>query len=89
MNNYISDVADLFIRRRGRALNLSPLDWTMIEKWQRDGVPLRIVLRAIDDVFDKMETKPKRLRPQIKSISYCADEIETAFENWLELQVGK
>ncbi len=87
--NYLSEVSDLFLQRRGGALHLSPLDWTVIEKWQREDVPLFIVIRAVNNIFDKIEMKPKRLRPQIKSITYCAEEIESAFETWLEMQVGK
>lgn len=88
-SNYLSEVSDLFLRRRGTTLNLSPLDWQKISEWELEQIPLRIVIRAINDVFDTIEQKPKRLRPQIKSISYCAEEIEIAFEEWLSLQVGK
>lgn len=89
MANYLSEVSDLFLRRRGSTLGLSPLDWQTIDQWERDGIPLRIVIRVINEVFDNIEMKPKKLRPRVKSISYCADEIEIAFENWCELQVGK
>jgi hypothetical protein len=88
-SNYLSAVSDVFLQRRGSTLHLSPLDWTVIEKWQTDGIPLFIVVRAVNDVFDKIEMKPKQLQPQIKSIAYCAEEIVSAFENWLELQIGK
>ncbi len=89
MNSYIFSVANLFLQRRGSSLGLSPLDWQTISDWEKEGVPLRIVFRSIDDIFDNIEMKPKRLRTQVKSISYCAEEIETAFNNWLALQIGK
>lgn len=89
MSNYFTEVSDLFIKRRGTTLNLSPLDWQIIAEWENEQIPLHIVIRAINDLFDKIEEKPKRLRPRVKSIAYCADEIEIAFEEWLSLQVGK
>lgn len=88
-SNYLSEVTNLFLQRRGRALNISPLDWQTIAEWEQRGIPLRIVLRAINDVFDKYYMQPKAKQKPVKSISYCAEEIETAFEMWCELQVGK
>ncbi len=89
MSNYISEVADLFLRRRGSTLNLSPLDWQTISEWELQQIPLRVVIRAINDIFDKIEMKLKHLRPRVKSISFCAEEIQTAFVNWREMQVGR
>lgn len=89
MSNYLSEVSSLFLRRRGSPLNLSPLDWQTISEWELQGIPLHVVCRVINDVFDKYEMLPKNKKRQIKSISYCAEEIEIAFENWLEMQVGK
>lgn len=88
MSNYLSEVSDLFLRRRGTTLNLSPMDWQIISEWELH-IPLFIVLRSINNVFDIIEMKPKHLRPRVKSISYCAEEIEIAYEEWAALQVGK
>lgn len=67
---------------------LSPLDWALIESWQERGVPLKIVLRAIENVFDGVDKNPHRQRT-IKSLTYCREEIETQYAEWLESQVGK
>lgn len=88
-SNYLSEVTNLFICRRGGIAQLSPLDWTIIDQWERDGIPLRIVLRAINEVFDNLEEKYPIRKASIKSISYCQEEIEACFEEWLEMQVGK
>lgn len=88
MSNYLSEVENLFIKRRGSTLGLSPLDWQIIAEWQRQGIPLSLVLRAINDVFDNYETLPKKKKRPIKSISYCAEEIEASFEEFLQLRVG-
>lgn len=85
--NYFSEIEETFIRRRGKNLFLSPLDWALIETWQEREVPLHIVLRAIEKVFDNFE-KSKKKRT-VKSLAFCSEEIEAQYEEWLESQVGK
>lgn len=86
--NYFTEIEETFIRRRGRNLLLSPLDWTLIENWQEREVPLHIILRAIESVFDTAEKQPNKKRT-IKSLSYCKEEIEAQFAEWAEMQAGK
>lgn len=86
--NYFTEIEELFVRRRGRNLMLSPLDWALIEQWQERGVPLHIVLSSIEKVFDGVDQQPNRKRT-IKSISYCKEEIEAQYAEWLDRQVGK
>lgn len=86
--NYFSEIEELFIRRRGRNLLLSPLDWALIESWQEREVPLHIILRGIERVFDAADKQPARKRT-IKSLLYCKEEIEAQYSEWLERQVGK
>lgn len=83
------EVSNSFLQRRGSTLQMSPLDWQLISEWELQQIPLRVVCRAINDVFDKYHEQPKKKQRPVKSIAYCADEIETAFDNWCELQVGK
>lgn len=85
--NYFTEIEEAFIRRRGRNLLLSPLDWSLIESWQEREIPLHIVLRAIESVFDAMDKKPSRTR-SIKSISYCKEEIEAQYEEWVRSRTG-
>jgi hypothetical protein len=86
--NYFSEIEETFNRRRGKYLFLSPLDWALIESWQERGVPLHIILRGIEKVFDGVDNQPKRRR-SVKSLMYCREEIEAQYEEWLERQVGK
>ena len=86
--NYFSEIEELFIRRRGRNLLLSPLDWALIESWQEREVPLHIIVRGIEQVFDKADKQPNKKRP-IKSLLYCKEEVEAQFADWLESQIGK
>ena len=85
--NYFTEIEETFIRRRGKNLLLSPLDWALIESWQEREVPLHIVLRGIERVFDTIDKQPHRKR-SVKSLFYCKEEIEAQFAEWLESQVG-
>jgi len=69
-------------------LLLSPLDWALIETWQERGVPLHIILRGIEKIFDAVDQQPTRKRT-IKSLMYCREEIEAQYAEWLERQTGK
>jgi hypothetical protein len=85
--NYFTEIEDAFIRRRGKHLLLSPIDWAMIEGWQERGIPLHIVLRGIETVFDVFDKNP---RPRtIKGLLFCREEIEAQYQEWLASQVGK
>lgn len=86
--NYFTEIEETFIKRRGKSLLLSPLDWALIETWQEREVPLSIVLRSIEKVFDNADAQPNRKR-SIKSIAYCKEEVEAQFAEWLETQTGK
>jgi len=86
--NYYTEIEDTFVRRRGRHLFLSPLDWALIEAWQDRGIPLHIVLRSIESVFDVFDKQPAGTRT-IKSLLYCREEIEVQYKEWMTSQAGK
>jgi hypothetical protein len=84
--NYFTEIEDAFIRRRGKHLFLSPMDWALIESWKERGVPLHVALRAIETVFDNQAARASRR--SIKSLLYCQEEVEAQFAEWLETQLG-
>src|SRR3954452_18583262 len=84
--NYFTEVEDAFIRRRGRHLLLSPLDWALIESWKEMGVPLHVALRGIEKAFDSYEARPRKR--SVKSLMYCQEEVEAQYAEWLEAQLG-
>ncbi len=84
--NYFTEIEDTFIRRRGKHLLLSPMDWALIESWKEMGVPLHVALRGIERSFDSFESKPRRRT--VKSLLYCQEEVEAQFAEWQEAQVG-
>ena len=36
--NYFTEIEDAFVRRRGKHLLVSPLDWSLMESWKAAGV---------------------------------------------------
>jgi hypothetical protein len=86
--NYYTEIEETFVRRRGRNLFLSPLDWALMEVWQERGIPLHIVIRSSESVFDVFDKQPPGTRT-IKSLFYCRDEIEAQYNEWLTAQTGK
>src|SRR5687767_4672923 len=76
------------MRRRGNNLFPSPLDWALIESWQDRGIPLHIVIRAIESVFDVFDQQPIGTRT-IKSLIYCREEIEAQYTEWSAAHAGR
>ena len=85
--NYFTEIEDTFVRRRGKHLFLSPLDWALIDGWKERGIPLHIVIRAVEGVFDVFDRQPAGTRT-IKSLFYCREEIESQYLEWLNSRVG-
>lgn len=84
--NYFSEIEEAFIRRRGKHLHISPLDWALIESWKEMQVPLHVALRGIEKAFDSWESKPRKR--SVKTLVYCQEEVEAQYAEWLESRVG-
>lgn len=84
--NYYTEIEDAFVRRRGKHLLLSPMDWALIESWKSMGVPLHVALRGIERSFDSHAAKPRRR--SVKSLMYCQEEVEAQYAEWLDGQRG-
>jgi hypothetical protein len=84
--NYFTEIEDAFVRRRGKHLFLSPMDWALMETWQQQGIPLHIVLRGVEKSFDSYEARPRKR--SIKTLLYCQEEVEAQYAEWIEAHVG-
>ena len=84
--NYFTEIEDTFVRRRGKHLFLSPMDWALMETWKQEGIPLHIVLRGIERSFDSFESRPRKRT--VKSLLYCQEEVEAQYAEWIEARVG-
>jgi hypothetical protein len=86
--NYFTEVEDHFVRRRGKHLFVSPLDWSLIATWRDSGVPLHIAMRGIDIAMDSFFSKPNRPR-MVNSLFYCHESVMEEFARHLESHVGE
>ncbi|MEN3325839.1 MAG: hypothetical protein V7638_646 [Acidobacteriota bacterium] len=84
--NYFTEIEDAFVRRRGKHLFLSPMDWALMETWKQQGIPLHIVLRGVEKSFDSYEARPRKR--SVKSLLYCQEEVEAQYAEWVEAHVG-
>jgi len=84
--SYFSEIEDTFIRRRGKHLMLSPMDWALIEGWKERGVPLHVVVRAVEHAFDSHESKKQKRT--VKTLLYCQEEVEAQYAEWLASRIG-
>jgi hypothetical protein len=84
--NYFTEIEDAFVRRRGKHLFLSPMDWALMETWKQQGIPLHIVLRGVEKSFDSYEARPRKRT--VKSLLYCQEEVEAQYAEWVEAHVG-
>jgi hypothetical protein len=83
---YFVEIEAHFARRRNTPFILSAKDWALMKKWHADGVPLAVVIEAIDSVFEKNETSGRR--KVISSLSYCRHAVKEVWQDRKELIVG-
>ena len=85
--SYFSEVEEYFVRKRGKNLLVSPLDWALIEAWREQDIPLHIVLRGIDRSFENIRKLGKKSTPS--TLSYCHGAVMEAFQEYRESRIGK
>lgn len=85
--NYFTEVEEEFVRRRGKHMLISNLDWALVESWKNAGIPLHIVLRAINEAFDGYDARAQKYR-KVNSIFYCQQQVESSFAEYRLAQVG-
>ena len=94
--DYFQQIEARFGQLRGAALLLSPRDVALVDAWWRARIPLRVVLSAVESVFEKRREAETASTPLaastsprgVHSLAYCRHAVEAAFEDWKELQLG-
>jgi hypothetical protein len=80
--NYFTEIEEYFWKKRGAHLLVSPLDWAIMETWQKAGVPLDAALKGIDRAFESYGRSRRGAGKPLKSLAYCTDAIlEAVAEN--------
>lgn len=88
--NYFTEIEEHFWRKRGAHLLVSPLDWAIVETWQKASIPLEAVLKGIDRAFESYGRSRRGAagRP-LKSLAYCVDAVFDAAAETQEASAGK
>jgi hypothetical protein len=87
--NYFTEIEEYFWRKRGAHLLVSPLDWAILETWQKAGIPLTAVLKGIDRAFESWGRSRRAAGGrQLKSLAYCVDAVLDAAAEAQEAATG-
>jgi hypothetical protein len=87
--NYFTEIEEYFWKKRGAHLLVSPLDWAIVETWQKAGIPLPAVLKGIDRAFESWERSKRAAGGrQLKSLAYCVDAVLDAAAEAQEVAAG-
>src|SRR5258707_13630469 len=86
--NYFTEIEEHFWKKRGAHLLVSPLDWAIMETWQKAGVPLEAALKGIDRAFESYQRSRRGGGKPLKSLAYCTDAVLEAAEESQEAAVG-
>ncbi len=84
--DYFTEIESHFAARRATPFILSAKDWALMKQWATDGVPLAVVIEAIDTVFEKNETSGRKRI--ISSLSYCKHAVKELWNERRELYAG-
>ncbi len=87
--NYFTEIEEYFWKKRGAHVLVSPLDWAIMETWQKAGIPLDAALKGIDRAFESYQRSRRGgLGKPLKSLAYCTDAVLEAAEEQQEAAAG-
>src|ERR1700751_6279292 len=87
--NYFTEIEEYFWKKRGSHLLVSPLDWAIMEAWQKAGVPLEAVFKGMDRAFESYGRSRRGGGKPLKSLAYCTDAVLEAAEEAQEAAAGR
>lgn len=85
-DEYCLQVESHFAARRGTPFIFSAKDWALLQQWKDTGIPLPVVIEAIDQCFEKREKAGRRR--VISSLRYCRHAVKELWEERKDLLVG-
>ncbi len=87
--NYFTEIEEHFVRRRGKHLMVSPMDWSLIATWRDSGVPLHVAIRGIDIAMDGFFASRHKSRSKVSTLFYCHDSVMEEYARHLEAHLGE
>jgi hypothetical protein len=83
--DYFAEIESHFASKRGTPFVVNPKDWALMKEWEAAGIPLPVVIEAIDSVFEKAAERKKI----VNSIHYCKHAVKELWDERRELTVGE
>lgn len=81
---YFQALERAFIRLRGAPLLLAPADWRIAQRWREVGIPLEIVITALEEIFEGRRARGQEGR--VSGLRYCRPAVEKAWRQITELR---
>lgn len=82
--DYFLEIEAHFALRRGTPFVLNAKDWILMKSWSDEGIPLPVVIEAIDSCFDKQEAKSRK----VNGLAYCKHAVKELWTERRELLIG-
>jgi hypothetical protein len=87
--NYFTEIEEHFVRRRGKHLFVSPMDWSLMATWRDSGVPLHVALRGIDRAMDAFLVKKTFAESRVGTLFYCHAAVMEEYARHMESHLGE
>ncbi len=81
---YYAEIERYFLKKRGSGLILSPKDWQIMNEWEEQGIPLRVILRGIDNTFNNKT----EIKEEINFLAYCKTQVNKSWRFFKQQYVG-
>lgn len=75
--NYVGEVSDLLLTRCSELTMLSPTDFVTIAEWEKQEIPLTVVLISINRICEERQGKG------ITSVEDIQERVKEDYTNWL------
>ena len=85
---YYQTITRIFLEHRGAPFFLSAKEIDTIASWEKEGIPLRVVLNGIRDSFLNQRARSGR-KGKFFSLAFCDKHVMDAFSQHKERKVGQ
>jgi len=82
--DYFTEIESHFAERRGTPFIVNTKDWALMKEWQAAGIPLSVVIEAMDTVFDRFDAAQRK----VNGLSFCKFAVKELWQERKDLQIG-
>ncbi len=81
---YFTEIESHFAYRRGTPFIVNTKDWALMKEWEAAGIPLSVVIEAIDAVFNRFDANQRK----VNGLSFCKYAVKELWQERKDLQIG-